>query len=423
METVFYPASLRGVVQAPPSKSECQRRMICAAMTPAATSLQPLDPADDIEAFQRCIQALGAKVIRQGDQAVITGSAAPLRPAPTLDCGESGAALRFFLPITLCMTKGGQFVLHGGLSRRPMAIYQDLFVPQGVRWHMSEGVDGAAVLKVQGHMQAGDFLLPGNVSSQFISGLMFALPLLQETSTLQVLPPVESAGYIHMTLEALANSGIVLEELGPYRWRIPGNQTYRAANFSLPGDYSHGAVLLCAGALGHDITVRGLRQDTQQGDRAILRYLTQLGAQVDETDHMIKVQGGSLHGAVMDIRDCPDLLPCLALTCQLAQGESRLVGCDRHRWKETDRLEGTRKMLNKLGGCVQIQGDEMIIKGVDSLKGGVMVDTQQDHRLVMAAAVAATVCQEPIQTADVSALNKSWPGFLSLYRQLGGQAQ
>lgn len=423
METIFSPARLQGTVQVPPSKSESQRRMICAAMTAGQSTLQPLDPAGDIEAFQRCIRALGAEVVHQGDQGIITGHAHPLRDCPLLDCGESAAALRFFLPITLCLTRGGRFVMHGGLSRRPMEIYQDLFVPQGVHWHMSEGVDGAAILTVRGEMQAGEFLLPGNVSSQFISGLMFALPLLPEESTLRVLPPVESVGYIHMTLEALAQSGIRLEELGPYHWRIGGGQAYKARDYDVPGDYSHGALLLCGGALGHDIALRGLKQDTKQGDRAILHYLTQLGAHVEETPDQIQVRGGNLHGAVMDIRDNPDLLPCLALTCQLSRGESRLQGCGRTRWKESDRMDGIRKMLNQLGGQVDIREDEMIIQGVETLRGGVQVDTRADHRLVMAAAMAATLCQEPITIQDVSAVNKSWPGFLSLYQQLGGKVQ
>ena len=245
------------------------------------------------------------------------------------------------MPIALTVAGGTVFRMHGRLGSRPMDVYRDLFVPRGVRWYMGVGADGAAELTVCGKMEPGDYVLPGDVSSQFVSGLLFALPLLPGNSTLTVQQPVESESYIRMTIEAIAASGIEVQESSAFSWRIPGHQQYKSHSCHLNGDYSQAAVLCCAGALGHDITVTHLSPVTTQGDRAILRHLTALGATVEESDNHIRVKAGKLHGATLDMHDCPDIAPILALTAQLAEGESRLTHCGRLRLKECDRLAAT----------------------------------------------------------------------------------
>ncbi len=266
-------------------------------------------------------------------------------------------------------------------------------------------------------------MLPGNVSSQFVSGLMFALPLLGEDSTLQVQLPVESAGYIRMTVEAITQSGVRLEETAPFCWRIPGSQSYHARDCRLSGDYSQSAVLLCAAALGHDVTVTGLSAETTQGDRAILQHLTALGAKVEETDAGVTVTAEKLQAATLDMSDCPDIAPVLALVCQLAEGESRLTGCGRLRIKECDRLAATVEILNRLGGNARAEGNDIVIHGVRQLRGGVALPDYNDHRMVMLAAIAAAGAQQPVTVAGTEALNKSWPEFLNVYAQLGGKAE
>ncbi|MBR4081765.1 MAG: 3-phosphoshikimate 1-carboxyvinyltransferase [Clostridia bacterium] len=423
METIFYPAQLSGGAAAPASKSEAHRRMICAGLGKGETVLEGFMPSADMTATMNCLKALGASFFHAGESLTVRGAGRTPLGLPLMDCGESGSTLRFFVPIAMAMKGGGVFRMHGRLSQRPMDVYRDLFVPQGTSWHMAPGADGAAELHVLGKLAAGNYVLPGNVSSQFVSGLMFALPLLQGQSTLTVTPPVESAGYINMTLEALRDSGIVLREKAPFSWEIPGGQTYRPVGGRLSGDYSQAAVLLCMGALGHDVTVTGLEADTTQGDRAILSHLAALGAQVEETDSGIRVNGGWLRGTTLDVRDCPDVAPILALVCQLAQGESRLTGCGRLRLKECDRLAATVKMLNALGGCAREEGDDMVINGVKCLRGGVTVDVCNDHRMVMLASAAALRCQEPVTVTEAAALSKSWPGYLGVYAQLGGRVE
>ena len=404
MDKTFYPATLRGNVAAPASKSEAHRRMICAGLTGEETTLTGFMDSADMEATQRCLEALGASFARRGDTVTIRGGARAPQPVPVMDCGESGSTLRFFVPIALSLTGGAVFRMHGRLGQRPMDIYRDLFVPRGVMWRMGVGADGAAELTVRGRMQPGAYVLPGNVSSQFVSGLLFALPLLQGDSTLEVTPPVESAGYIAMTLEALAASGITLEETAPFCWQIPGGQAYHARSGCLSGDYSQAAVLLCAGALGHDLQVTRLARQTTQGDRAVLDHLYALGAEVDENDEGIHVTGGRLRGTVLDMHD-------------------RLTHCGRLRLKECDRLTATVSLLNSLGGCARVEGDDMVIRGVEALRGGVTVDGCGDHRMVMLAAIAATVCRERVTVTGVEALNKSWPEFLQVYASLGGRVE
>ena len=423
MNMTFFPAPLKGAVAAPASKSEAHRRMICAGLTRGVTTLSGFMDSADMAATARCLKALGAKLERTDDQVTITGQAKKITKLPVLDCGESGSTLRFFVPIALAMTKGGVFRMHGRLGQRPMDVYQDLFVPRGVRWRMGVGCDGAAELTVKGELEPGHYVLPGNVSSQFVSGLLFALPLLAEDSTLTVQPPVESAGYIRMTVEALQQSGIRMEETAPFSWRIAGNQQYQAKDGRLSGDYSQAAVLLCAGALGHEVAVTGLAAETTQGDRAVLSHLSALGAQVTQSAEGVTVTAQKLTGATLDMANCPDIAPILALVCQLAEGESRLTGCGRLRLKECDRLAATVETLNLLGGHAKVVGDNIVIQGVKALKGGVALPDYNDHRMAMLGMIAASIAEEPVTVSGVEALNKSWPEFVNVFEDLGGKAE
>ncbi len=423
MSLKIYPADLSGVMHAPASKSEAHRRMICAGLAQGESVLTGFMESDDMAATRHCLKALGADFSLDGDTLTIRGASHKTFGSPVMDCGESGSTLRFFVPIAMARADGGVFRMHGRLGQRPMDVYRDLFVPQGTSWRMGIGADCAAELHVLGHLAYGNYELPGNVSSQFVSGLLFALPLLSGESTLTVLPPVESQGYIHMTLEALRLSGIQYEELAPYSWRIPGRQQYKPVSGSLTGDYSQAAVFLSAAALGHDIRVTGLAPVTEQGDRMILSHLEAMGCVITENEDGITVNGSGLHGAELDMRSCPDLVPILALACQLAPGESRLTGCSRLRLKESDRLAVTVEILNAMGGNARIAGDDIVITGVKTLRGGTTINTHSDHRMVMLAAMAALHADAPITIEGEASINKSWPNFFSVYASLGGKAE
>ena len=226
-----------------------------------------------------------------------------------------------------------------------------------------------------------------------------------------------------MTIEAITQSGITMDEIAPFSWRIPGEQAYQAKADHLNGDYSQAAVLCCAGALGHQVTVTHLAPVTTQGDRAVLTHLAALGARVEEKASGVTVTAEKLTGTTLDMADCPDIAPILALVCQLAEGESRLTGCSRLRLKECDRLAATIEVLNQLGGSARADGDDIVVQGVAKLRGGVTIPNYNDHRMVMLASVAATVAQEPVTVEGVEAINKSWPDYVNVFKQLGGKAE
>ena len=276
---------------------------------------------------------------------------------------------------------------------------------------------------MSGKIRNGEYVLPGNVSSQFVSGLLFALPLLEGDSTLTVLPPVESAGYIRMTVQAIRESGVEIEEVAPYSWKIPGLQTYHAKSSVMQGDWSQAAVLLCADALGSEVEIGGLNRDSLQGDAAVLELLEKMGCTVVQGEHGISVKASARHAIDVNMNDYPDIAPMLALVCQLSEGTSVLRSCGRLRIKECDRLAGTVSILNALGGNAQEDGDDIIIHGVDALKGSGEVDTFHDHRMVMLASVAALCAGGPVQVTGAEALDKSWPAYLETYRSLGGTAK
>lgn len=226
-----------------------------------------------------------------------------------------------------------------------------------------------------------------------------------------------------MTLQALRDSGIQLEETGPWQWTIPGNQSYNALSCPVEGDWTQAAVLLCAGALGGEVGITGLNPDSIQGDREIVPLLQRLGAEIVWEGDTLWARGGNLRGTEADIRECPDLGPLIALVCQVAEGRSRITGVRRLRLKESDRLAATLDMLNGLGGQAVLKGGETIdLTGVSRLRGG-PADTHRDHRMVMLASLAALVSEGPVRANGVEALSKSWPGYLETYEALGGRAE
>lgn len=420
MDRTFSPCALSGVAAVPPSKSEAHRRMICAALTPGETRLTGFLPSRDMTATMDCLSALGASFRVEGETLLVRGCAGPAAFAPRMDCGESGSTLRFLIPLALALGEGGGFLMGGRLGERPLAPYDPILEACGVTRRREDTPEGALLI-LRGHLRPGSYTLPGDVSSQFVTGMLCALPLLPGDSTLTVTPPVESAGYIRMTLQCLEDSGIRLEETGPFAWRIPGNQRYRAASGALPGDWSQGAVLLCAGALGHSVDVAGLDPDSTQGDRAALDVLARLGVSFREEGGVLRPLGRTLRGAAFSGRDIPDIVPVLALVCTQAVGESRITGCGRLRLKESDRFAATVELLAALGADIRGEGDDLVVRGPTPLKGGVALSARNDHRLVMLLALAATVADGPVTVQGAEALNKSWPTFLATYEALGGK--
>lgn len=409
-------SGLGGTVAAIPSKSQAHRLLICAALAREESLVHCPRLNADIEATVRCLRALGAEIGRAGENFIVKPITAPVSPAE-LDCGESGSTLRFLLPVAAALGVEARFTGSGRLPERPMG---ELCAA------LRNG--GAAVsadrlpITVSGGLRAGTYRLPAKVSSQYISGLLFALPLLTGESLLELDGAPESAPYIDMTLAALRAFGVAAEREGN-AWRIPAGQGYHSpGSLSVEGDWSNAAFWLCAGAVGRkSLTVTGLDPASPQGDRAMAALLRRMGAAVTEGGNSLTVSPAPLHGLELDARDVPDLVPVLAVTAACAAGESRIVNAGRLRLKESDRIASTAALIRALGGDVTEEAEGLTIHG-GGLRGGT-VDAWGDHRIAMAAAAASAACSVPVTIRGAEAVNKSYPSFFEDYRALGGRVE
>lgn len=406
-----YPGKLSGSVVAPPSKSMAHRALICAALAHGKSTVSPLSGSEDIEATSHVLRVMGAKIDRQGDVATVRGGSGT-SSAVWLDCKESGSTLRFLLPVAAALGIRATFFGQGRLPARPIGM-----LTTQLALHDVEFTSNTLPLTVSGRLTSGVYFLPGDVSSQFVSGLLFALPLLPGDSEISLLSPLESAGYVDMTIEMLSKAGIEIERTdGGYH--VSGNQSYRKGHFDVEGDYSSAAFWLCAGALGGEIAVNGLAPDSVQGDREILDIIRRFGSDVYDDSGAARAYGGSLAGCRVDVTDIPDLLPIMAVMAALSSGDTELYNAARLRGKESDRLATVTAMLRALGGSVEEFPDRLVIHG-GALRGG-EVDGAGDHRIVMSAAIAALCCTESVVIHGTEATAKSYPEFFDDLRRLGG---
>ena len=390
------PGRLCGRVTVPASKSAAHRALICAALADAPTVLSPNALNGDIEATVRCLSALGARITRADALTVFPIGASVPEDAGSLrelDCGESGSTLRFLLPVACALGARIRFVGRGRLPERPNAA-----LVEALRAHGAAIDSDRLPMNASGALTGGVYALPGNVSSQYITGLLLALPLLPKDSRIILTAPLESAAYVDMTVDMLARFGIVVEATGT-GWHIPGAQAYRTpGRFYIEGDWSAAAFWLAANAMGSDIEVDGLSDDTAQGDRAMPALLAQTR---------------------IDASNVPDLVPALAAAAAIRPGRTVITGAARLRLTESDRLSAVADMLRALGGQAEVTPDGLIIDGGRPLHGG-EVDGANDHRIVMAAAILATRADGPVRIPGAEAVNKSYPEFFDHFTALGG---
>ncbi len=411
MDITITPGRLAGAVTPPPSKSQAHRLLIAAALAHGESVISHVALSQDIEATIRCLEELGAGFSWAGDTVTVRGMGAnamsPLRRMayPRLDCGESGSTLRFLIPIALAVRGGGIFTGRGRLMERPLKPYFDLFDEKGIFYEQKDGV-----LTVAGMLTPGEYRLPGDVSSQFFTGLLFALPLLNGPSAIIPTTPLESEGYIRMTLQAMGQFGVempVTMSLPPH-YHPQGNQTYRAADASVEADWSQAAFWYAAMYLW-DVDVQGMNLRSAQGDRVMADYYDRFFMWADS----------------FDLSNCPDLAPPLAVMAALRSGGggTRLTNAARLRLKESDRLASVTAVLRALGADVTEGPDFLEIRGRETLAGGVTVDSFNDHRIAMMAAIAATKCVKPVTITGAQCVAKSYPGFWEDLERLGGKIE
>ena len=407
MNQTVLPGPRTGSVRIPASKSQAHRLLICAALGAQPVALQCDGVSADIAATARCLRVLGADITDDGAGTFRIVPIAGEMPAHAdLFCGESGSTLRFLLPVVGALGADVTFRMEGRLPERPLSPLDAVLTAHG----MTIRRDGA-LLHVAGQLRPGAYELPGDVSSQYISGLLMALPRLPGESTLAVTGRLESAGYIAMTEDALRLSGIRLQKR-ERTYTISGGQTARLpARCHVEGDWSNAAFFLSMGALSPaGVTVTGLASDSSQGDRAVLDVLRRFGADVRETQDAVTVRRGVLCGVTIDAAPIPDLIPVLSVVAALADGQTQIVNAARLRLKESDRLESTAAMLRALGAQVEVHDSGLTVTGRKVLTGGT-VDPQHDHRIAMAAAAAASGSTAPVTVRDCACTDKSYPRF------------
>ena len=395
MKALICPGTARGTVQAPPSKSMAHRLLICAALAQGESVIRGVDPSEDILATADCLSALGASLSREGTSVLIRGCD-PRKAGPAvLRCRESGSTLRFMIP--LCLLSGSPFRLEGSktLLSRPLSVYEDLCREQGLVLRREDGG-----LLAEGRLAPGEYAVPGSISSQFITGLLFALPLLSSGSRIRLIPPVESRSYLSLTLQALRDAGIPVSWADENTLSVPGNASYRPQDTEVEGDYSNAAFFEAFNCATGPVTVTGLRADSLQGDRVYREFFPLLAAGPAE----------------LDLADCPDLAPVLFAAAALCHG-AVFTGTRRLRFKESDRGAAMAQEMAKFGVNLVLEENRITVPATVLRTPAEPLDSHNDHRIAMALSLLCARTGGEIRGAE--AVRKSFPDYWDRLRSLG----
>ena len=414
--TISPPARIGGTVSAPPSKSMAHRAVLCSALAKGISHIENLEFSKDISATLAAAGQLCARV-ESGPADVLVEGLGHFRPVfGPVDCCESGSTLRFLIPLASLTGQSITFVGRGRLMERPQSVYETLYREQNLHFEQANGQ-----LTVAGSLRSGEYTLAGNVSSQFISGLLFALPLLAGDSTLHLIPPVESRSYIEMTRAAQVAFGVTSHWLDDTTLCIPGGQQYHPRDYIVEGDYSQAAFLAVLGAVKGGITLTGLAAETLQGDAAILDILRRCGAKFTRTEAGLVFEQAPLHGVDIDLADCPDLGPVLMVLGLLCEGTTVIRNAERLRIKESDRIAAMEAELQACGGVLSSEGGTITVQGCKPRLHApeAPLSGHNDHRVVMSLTVLALAAHIPLAINEAEAVQKSWPHFFDALKPLG----
>ncbi len=419
MNVTIHPKKLAGKLVMPPSKSLAHRAIIAASLAKGKSIISNVLISKDIEATIKAMEALGAKIEIKNDTLIIEGSEIK-RLASTIDAYESGSTLRFLIPIALVNKAPIRFVGHNNLVKRPLDSYLAIFDKLGIAYERPNAA--YLPLSLKGGLVPTTYELAGNVSSQFITGLLLALPLLDGDSKIVITTDLESKGYVDLTLDILKLFGIKVVNNDYHEFLISGNQTYQPLNYQVEGDYSQSAFFLVAGALGADITILGMNLNSSQGDKKILEDIKSFdGNLIIEKDYL-KCLPSLTKGTTIDFSQSPDLGPALTVLASLSQGQSSFINAERLRIKECDRITCMKEELTKLGARIKEFQSGMMIEGVAAFKGAI-VDSHNDHRVAMALAMASLKTDGLIKIKNAECVSKSFPNFWKVFESLGGEIE
>lgn len=396
-----------GEVTIPSSKSYAHRFLICAALSDKESIVKCDGISKDIEATIKCLNALGADITLGDNNCIFVKPLITVKKGRcNLYCGESGSTLRFLIPVVGALGADAVFYMEGKLYQRPLDALTKTLTQNGMKIEQ----DGT-LLYCSGKLTSGTYRIPGNISSQYISGMLFALPLIEGNSTLEVFGNIESADYIIMTEDAISATGIsFIKEANNYS--VSGNQKYSVnENAVVERDWSNAAFFLCMGAVSKNgITLQDMNLSSRQGDKEIINIIKKFGADVIINDNSVTVKRGTLKGQVIDAKAIPDLIPTICALACASDGKTEIINAERLRLKESDRIATTAAMLRALGAVVTEKNDGIIIEGTDSLNGG-KIDAANDHRIAMSAAVAASICENEVIINGAQCVSKSYPDF------------
>lgn len=385
-----------GEIVAPPSKSAAHRALICSFLADEGT-VKPIIDSKDMQATVGVLKALK-------------------KNETTLNCMESGSTLRFMIPVAAALGKAVTFVGEGRLPQRPVGEYLKLLPEHNV----TVKSEGGLPLSISGKLKNGSYEIAGDVSSQYVTGLLLALPVLEGDSAVLLKTPLQSKPYVDMTVKVMKDYGVEVTQTD-FGYLIHGGQTFKKIDYTVEGDWSQAAFFLVAGAIGGDVTVSGLDMETAQGDKRILDVLRNFGALTEVKDGRVRCMKSALQGTVVDASDIPDLVPIIAVLASFSAGQTVIKGAARLRYKESDRIKSVVENLKLIGADVTETNDGMIINGGAELHGARLIG-YNDHRIVMAFSVAALFLSGETVINDAQSVNKSYPEFFEDYNRIGGKA-
>jgi 3-phosphoshikimate 1-carboxyvinyltransferase len=410
----LFPTKIKGDIQVPPSKSMAHRALISASLAKGTSVISNVIMSEDIMTTINALKHIGAKFEIKDTTITVTGVKRLKYDNEPVFCNESGSTIRFLIPIFSLTNKEVTFTGKKSLLKRPQTIYEKIFSHD--QNYFKKYTDK---IVVKGSIKAREYTIDGSISSQFFSGLMFSLPLLEEDSTIYIDGELESKSYIDLTIEVLQHFGIEIQEI-KNGYFIEGNQSYQVCNYRIEGDYSQAAFFLVGGILNGNIKLLDLDHESNQGDSIIVSIIKRMKGRIIYTENGFVTESSQTYGTTIDVSDCPDLGPILALLGCLSKGTTTLINTQRLRLKESDRVDSTVKTLTALGANIQEKDDTIIIYGKQTLLGGVEVDSFNDHRIAMMISIAALICDNPVILNNPQAVKKSYPHFFEDYKKVGG---
>lgn len=423
MKAIIHPSEINGKLSAPPSKSYTHRTIVCGLLSNGISRIENPLYCDDTEASIHLARLLGAR-IRRGEALSIKGPEHLNTPPEIMDCRASGTTLRLFTALSaltngLCQLAGDEALL-----ARPIHHLIDALQQLGVRAkRKSSGMSSIIEVQGKGSIDGGHVALPGHISSQYISGLLFLCATGLNPSIVQISSKLESRSYVEMTAEVMSHFGVTVEPSNDWHSiRIPGPQEYQPSSYRVEGDFSSAAFLLAAGVLAGSITLTGLRQETLQGDIAILQHLKQMGAKVRFVADQVTAHRADLTGITIDVSNTPDLVPILAVLASQASGTTRITNASRLRFKESDRLATTSQELMKLGIDIREMSDGLEVRGPSAIHGGT-INPHADHRIAMSCAIAGLISETPVVIQNIECTTKSYPNFMRDLDLIGAKTE